>query len=74
MRNKKARFQVNFFYFKIFETFGNLEIDFGISFKKNVFNKLSILSELHYFFVKILTQYKKDLKHVVTMSSHQDIV
>ena len=27
--------------------------------------------ELRYFFVKFLTHYKKDLKHAITMPSHQ---
>ena len=36
-----------------------------------MFDKLSILTELRYFFVKILTHYTTDLKHAVTMPSHQ---
>ena len=31
----------------------------------------SILSELRCFFVKIVTSYKRDLKHAVTMPLHQ---
>ena len=38
---------------------------------KTCFDKLLILSELRYFFVKILTLYKTDLKHAVTMPSPQ---
>ena len=37
----------------------------------NISDKFSILSELRYFFVKILTHYKTDLKHTVDMSLHQ---
>ena len=42
-----------------------------MSTKTNVSDKSSILSELRYFFVKILTHRKTDLKHVVTMPLHQ---
>ena len=58
-------------HFQIFRTFVNLEIDFGIN-SKNVSDKLSILSKLRYFFVNILTHYKRDLKHAVTMPSRQE--
>ena len=61
-RNKKVWFDDNFLHFPSFQTFENLEIEFDI------FYKLSILSELGYFLAKILTNYKKDLKHVVTMT------
>ena len=33
-REKKALFRKNIFYFRMFETFGNLEIDFSIIFNK----------------------------------------
>ena len=58
------------FHFQIVKAFGNLEIDLGINLK-NIFDKLSTLSELRYFFVKTSTHYKIDLKHAVTMPSHQ---
>ena len=61
--NKKARFWKNVLNFQIFQTSGNLEIDFGIGLE-NVFDKLSILLELHCFFVEILTCSEKDLKHI----------
>ena len=38
---------------------------------QNIFNKLSLLSELCYLFVKILTRYKADLIHGFTMPLHQ---
>ena len=41
-------------HFQILQIFGNLEIDFSIS-RKFFFDKLSVLSELGYFFVQILT-------------------
>ena len=54
----------------VFQIFGNLEIYFGVSLKI-VSDKLLILFVLYYFFVKILTHYKTDLKHAVTMPLHQ---
>ena len=61
----------NFFHFQIFQIYGNLKIYFGIS-----SGELSMLSVLHYFFIKILTCHKTDLKHVVKIPSQQgyDIV
>ena len=56
--------------FQIFQTFGNLEIYLGIDLK-NPSDKLSILSELRYIFVKIFAHYKIDLKHTVTMPSNE---
>ena len=47
---------IAFFIFSIFQTFGNIG---------NVSDKLLILSELHYFLVNILTQYKTDLKQLL---------
>ena len=46
------------FSFSNFQILGKLEIDLGIDLK-NVFDKLSIPSELRYFFVKILTHYSR---------------
>ena len=45
-------------------------MDFGIRLK-NTLNKLSILSELRYIFIKIWTHFKKDLKPAVTIPLHQ---
>ena len=59
-----------FFYFNIFQTCGNLEIDLMVANQTHVSDKLSILSELRHLFVKILTHYKTDLKHDVTMPLH----
>ena len=60
-----------FFYFNIFQTCGNLEINFMVANKTHVSDKLSIiLSELRHLLVKILTHYKTDLKHAVTMLLH----
>ena len=44
---------------------------FLVSASKNVFDQLSIVLELRDFFVKILTHYKKHLKHAVRILSHQ---
>ena len=63
-----------FFYFNIFQTCGNLEIDLMVANQTHVSDKLSILLELRYLFVKILTNYKTDLKHAVTMPLHQGIL
>ena len=37
-KNKKAWFRDNYFHFQIFETFGNLEIDFSINISKSLWN------------------------------------
>ena len=58
--------------FQIFQTFKKLEIDLGNNLDK--YFELSILPELRYFFVKLLTHYKTDLKHAVTMPLHRDII
>ena len=42
-----------------------------VSTERNVSDKLSIRSELRFFFVKILTHYKTDLKNAVTMPLDQ---
>ena len=51
-----VRFWKNFFHFQVFQIFGNSEIHFGIRLKK-LFDKLLTLSELRYFFIKILTRH-----------------
>ena len=56
--------------FQIFQTFGNLEIYLGIDLKY-ASDKLSILSDLRYIFVKIFAHYKIDLKHTVRMPSNE---
>ena len=69
-KQKTPKFRQYLFHFQIFQTHGNLEIDFSINLK-NVSAELSILSELRYIFGKILTHYKTDLKHAVTTPLHQ---
>ena len=56
--------------FQIFQTFGNLEIYLGIDLKY-ASDKLSILSDLRYIFVKNFPHYKIDLKHTVRMPSNE---
>ena len=62
-----------FFFFQIFQTFENIETDVGINIRIFFFffDKLSLFSELRYFFVKILIPYKIDLKHAATLPSDQ---
>ena len=60
-----------FFSFSNFSNFWKFVNRFWYQVKKMIFDKLSILSELRYFSVKILTYYKTDLKHAVAMPLHQ---
>ena len=53
-RKKKTWFRDNFLYFQILQTFGNLEINLTSTYT-SVLDKLWILSELLYFFAKMLT-------------------
>ena len=53
------------FQFQFFQTFGNLEIDFGIKLKQ------TFLISYQY---QYLTCYKTDLKHTVTILYIRDVV
>ena len=66
------RFKTN--HSQILETFGNLEIGFSIKLKANVLEQLSIVPQLHYFFVEILTHYKTGSKQAISMRYTKQIV
>ena len=53
-------------YLKLFE----IKKQILVTTETATFDKLSTLSELRYFFVKILTNYKTDLRHTATMLLH----
>ena len=68
-KQKQQGFGKTFFLFKIFKLL-ELYKKILILILKNASDKSSIILELRYNFVKILTYYI-DFKHVVTMPSHQ---
>ena len=66
-RKNNENFGNAFFILQVFQTFGNSEIDFGISLKKILWKIINTCS----YVTLVLTHWKKNLKHYVTMPSHQ---
>ena len=65
----KTWFRNRFFHLLIFETYGNLEIDFSINLNKHFRAVMNTLKS-HCFFVKVLTHCKTNSKHAVVMPLH----